>query len=106
MQYDKKSGFWVNTRPDFDPEGSGSGRVGFDLPRVGFFRLGSPMVAKMIGRIGFEIFEFFDLPSIYRRTPYPTRGSRMIINRARLKLRGLRITPRYSGSLLKIRSGS
>ena len=42
----KNSGFWVNIRPDFDPEGSGSGRVGFDLPRVGFFRLGSPMVAK------------------------------------------------------------
>ena len=58
-------GFWVNTRPDFEPEGSGSGRVGFDFPGVGFFRLGSPMGAKMVGRIGFQIFEFFDHPSIY-----------------------------------------
>ena len=49
----KKSGIWLNTRPDFEPEGSGAGRVGF-------FRLGSPMGAKMVSRIGFQIFEFFD----------------------------------------------
>ena len=61
----KNSGFGLITRPDFEPERSGAGRVGFDLPRVGFFRLGSPLGAKLVGRIGFQIFEFFDHPSMY-----------------------------------------
>ena len=61
----KKSGIWLNTRPDFEPEGSGSGRVGFDSPGVGFFRIGSPKGVKMVGRVGFQIFEFFDHPSTY-----------------------------------------
>ena len=58
----KKSGFWINTRPDFKPEGSGASRVGFAFPGVGVFRLGSPLGAKLVGRIGFQIFEFFDHP--------------------------------------------
>ena len=61
----KKSGIWLNTRPDFEPEGSGAGRVGFDFLGVGFFRLGSPMGGKMVGRIEFQIFEFFDHASGY-----------------------------------------
>ena len=59
----KRAGSCVNTRPDFEPEGSGAGWGEFEFPVVGFFRLGSPMGAKMVGRIGFQIFEFFDHPT-------------------------------------------
>ena len=64
----KKSGIWLNTRPDFEPEGLGAGWVGFDFPWVGFFQLGSPLGAKLVGRIGFQTFEFFDRPNTYLLT--------------------------------------
>ena len=68
----RASGFWVNTRPDFEPEGSGSGRVRFDFFEFEFFRVGSPKGVKIAGRVGFQKFGFFGHPIADRLWHSPT----------------------------------
>ena len=47
-----------------EPEVSGPVRVGFDFLGSGFFRVGYPKGVKIAGRVGFQIFGFFDHPNL------------------------------------------